>query len=202
MRRARNHGVADEGVPFRDIAGVIGRRLNVPVVSKTPEKAIKHFGWFAPFAAIDCPASSPQTQERLGWQPKQPGLISRSRPAALFPSVNRPRSCGAFGGVARLFGRAECVLRQFHRIGRVEAALVITAMARGRGRADVQLRARRLRRCDAWRRRRCGAGRESGGQCHRRDSEKPGRHVILLSSAQRRRGAGSSVLPRLVPRVA
>jgi AcrR family transcriptional regulator len=74
--------IADEGVPFRDIAGVIGRRLNVPVVSKTPEKAIKHFGWFAPFAAIDCPASSAQTQERLGWQPKQPGLI---------PDLDRPR---------------------------------------------------------------------------------------------------------------
>ncbi len=72
---ARYHGVADEGVPFRDIAGVIGRRLNVPVVSKAPEEATDHFDWFALFAAIDCPASSAHTQERLGWQPKQPGLI-------------------------------------------------------------------------------------------------------------------------------
>ena len=55
---ARYHGVAEEGVPFRDIAGVIGRRLNLPVVSKTPEEAADHFGWFAHFAAIDCPASS------------------------------------------------------------------------------------------------------------------------------------------------
>jgi nucleoside-diphosphate-sugar epimerase len=71
----RYHGVADEGVPFRDIAAVIGRRLNVPVVAKSPEEAAGHFGWFAHFAAINSPASSVQTQERLGWHPTQPGLI-------------------------------------------------------------------------------------------------------------------------------
>ena len=73
---ARYHGVAEEGVPFRDIAGVIGRRLNVPVVSKSPDEAAKHFGWFAHFAALDCPASSRHTRELLGWQPRQPGLIA------------------------------------------------------------------------------------------------------------------------------
>lgn len=73
--RARYHGVAEEGVPFRDIAHVIGRRLNVPVVGKTPEEAAGHFGWFAHFAAWDVPASSQRTRELLGWQPKQPGLI-------------------------------------------------------------------------------------------------------------------------------
>ena len=72
---ARYHEVADEGVPFRDIAGVIGRPLNLPVVAKSPEEAADHFGWFAHFAAIDSPASSQRTRERLGWQPKQPGLI-------------------------------------------------------------------------------------------------------------------------------
>jgi hypothetical protein len=73
---ARYHGVAEEGVPFRNIAGVIGRRLNVPVVSKSAEEAADHFGWFARFAAIDCPASSELTRERLGWRPKRPGLIA------------------------------------------------------------------------------------------------------------------------------
>jgi nucleoside-diphosphate-sugar epimerase len=73
---ARYHGVADEGVPFRDIAGVIARRLNVPAVSKTPEEAAKHFGWLAHFAMIDAPASSRRTRELLGWQPSQPGLIA------------------------------------------------------------------------------------------------------------------------------
>ena len=69
------HGVAEEGVPFRDIAGVIGRRLNVPVVSKTPEEASHHFGWFAHFAALDNPSSSQRTRELLGWQPRQPALL-------------------------------------------------------------------------------------------------------------------------------
>jgi nucleoside-diphosphate-sugar epimerase len=78
---AQYHGVAEEGVPFRDIAGVIGRRLNVPVVSKAPEEATNHFGWFAHFAALDNPASSKRTQEQLGWRPKQLGLI---------PDLDRP----------------------------------------------------------------------------------------------------------------
>jgi nucleoside-diphosphate-sugar epimerase len=73
---ARYHGVAEEGVPFRDIAGVIGRRLDLPVVSKSPEEAGHHFGWFAHFAALDGPASSRRTRELLGWQWKQPGLIA------------------------------------------------------------------------------------------------------------------------------
>jgi nucleoside-diphosphate-sugar epimerase len=73
---ARYHGIAEEGVLFRDIAGVIGRRLNVPVVSQSPEEATNHFGWFALFAAIDNLASSQRTRELLGWQPKQPGLIT------------------------------------------------------------------------------------------------------------------------------
>jgi len=72
---ARYHGVADEGVPFRDIAQVIGRRLNVPLVSKSPEEAEGHFGFLGFFVSFDCPASSAQTQERLGWRPTRPSLI-------------------------------------------------------------------------------------------------------------------------------
>jgi len=78
---ARYHGIAEEGVPFKEIAGVIGRRLNLAIVSKTPEEATEHFGWFAHFAAIDNQASSQRTREQLGWQPKQPGLI---------PDIDRP----------------------------------------------------------------------------------------------------------------
>ena len=73
---ARYHGAAEEGVPFRDIAAVIGRRLGLPVVSKAPGEAADHFGWFAHFAAINNPTSSQRTRETLGWEPKQPGLIS------------------------------------------------------------------------------------------------------------------------------
>jgi hypothetical protein len=60
---------------------VIGRRLNVPVVPRSPQEAADHFGWLAHFVGIDCPASSAQTQERLGWRPTQPGLI---------PDLDRP----------------------------------------------------------------------------------------------------------------
>ena len=59
---ARYHGVADEGVPAREIAEVIGRRLNVPVVSKSHEEAAEHFGWIGQFFAMDGPASSAQTR--------------------------------------------------------------------------------------------------------------------------------------------
>jgi nucleoside-diphosphate-sugar epimerase len=69
------HGLAEEGIALRDIADVIGRRLNVPVVSKTAEEAAGHFGWFAHFAALDNPASSQRTRALLRWQPTQPGLI-------------------------------------------------------------------------------------------------------------------------------
>lgn len=72
----RYHAVDEEGIAFRDIAEIIGRRLNVPVVSKSPEEATDHFGWFAQFAQLHCPASSKLTQERLGWKASQPGLIA------------------------------------------------------------------------------------------------------------------------------
>jgi nucleoside-diphosphate-sugar epimerase len=80
------HAVAEQGVPFREIAGVIGRRLNIPIVSKTPEEAAQHFGWFAHFAAMDNPASSAQTQEQMGWRPTRPGLISDLDHPRYFPA--------------------------------------------------------------------------------------------------------------------
>jgi nucleoside-diphosphate-sugar epimerase len=73
---ARYHATAEEGVPFKEIAGVIGKRLGVPVVSKSPEEAKEHFTWFAHFAAMDALASSAKTRAATGWQPTGPGLIA------------------------------------------------------------------------------------------------------------------------------
>jgi nucleoside-diphosphate-sugar epimerase len=71
----RLHGVADEGVPFRDIAAVIGRHLDVPVVSISPERAADHFGFLAIFGSLDNPTSNALTQKVLDWHPERPGLI-------------------------------------------------------------------------------------------------------------------------------
>jgi nucleoside-diphosphate-sugar epimerase len=73
---ARYHAVAEEGVSLRDIAEVIGQGLKVPVIALSPEEGAAHFGWLGAFVGRDVPASSAQTQERLGWHPTGPGLIA------------------------------------------------------------------------------------------------------------------------------
>jgi nucleoside-diphosphate-sugar epimerase len=73
---SRYNAVAEEGVPMRQIAEVIGRGLKVPVVSLSQEEAPAHFGWLAMFAGLDMPASSTRTRQRLGWHPAGPGLIA------------------------------------------------------------------------------------------------------------------------------
>jgi nucleoside-diphosphate-sugar epimerase len=72
---SRLHAVADEGVPFREIAAAIGRHLGVPAVSIPPEEAEGYFGFLAMFVSLDNPASSALTRELLGWQPAHPGLL-------------------------------------------------------------------------------------------------------------------------------
>jgi len=72
----RYNAVAEEGVPLREIAEAIGRGLKVPVISKSVEEAGEHFGWLGMFVGADMSASSALTQERLGWRPTGPGLIS------------------------------------------------------------------------------------------------------------------------------
>ena len=71
----RYHGVAEQGIAFKEIAEVIGRHLNVPVVSKSAGDAAAHFEWFAHFAAFNNPSSAVQTQEQLNWQHTHIGLI-------------------------------------------------------------------------------------------------------------------------------
>jgi nucleoside-diphosphate-sugar epimerase len=73
---SRYHAVGDEGIPVREIAEVIGRKLNLPTASKTSEEAANHFGFLAMFLGLDAPASSALTRARLGWAPTHRGLIA------------------------------------------------------------------------------------------------------------------------------
>ena len=73
---AVHHAVAEEGVALCDIAAVIGRGLNVPVVSLAADQVASHFGWLTKFAGLDMPATSARTRHTLGWSPVGPGLLS------------------------------------------------------------------------------------------------------------------------------
>ena len=69
------HAVAEEGVATRLIAEVVGRHLDLPVVSVRPEDAEQHFGWLGAFFGLDLPTSSALTRDLLGWTPTRPGLL-------------------------------------------------------------------------------------------------------------------------------
>jgi nucleoside-diphosphate-sugar epimerase len=81
------HAVGDEGVAAREIATVIGRHLDVPVVSVAPDQAAGHFGWLAPFWAFDVPSSSALTQAQTGWEPTRQGLIADLEEGHYFQAV-------------------------------------------------------------------------------------------------------------------
>ena len=76
QQEARYHAVGEEGISSREIAEALGRGLNLPVVSISPDEAASHFGWMAMFVGLDMPASSVQTQARLDWHPTGPTLIA------------------------------------------------------------------------------------------------------------------------------
>lgn len=82
----RYHGVADEGIPFRSIAEIIGRQLGVPVNSISAKDTAKSFSWFGDFAATDNPSSSDRTRKELGWEPTHPGLLADLSGPAYFAS--------------------------------------------------------------------------------------------------------------------
>ena len=81
------HGSAEEGVPVRDIADVIGRNLKLPVSSIPHEEATDHFGWIGAFFAWDVPASSTLTQRQFGWQPTRQGLLADLEQGHYFSDV-------------------------------------------------------------------------------------------------------------------
>jgi nucleoside-diphosphate-sugar epimerase len=84
---ARYHAVAEEGVPFLDIAGAIGAALDLPVRSVAQADAAAHFGWFAGFAGADMPASSDATRQVLGWAPRECGLLEDVRAAGYLQAL-------------------------------------------------------------------------------------------------------------------
>ena len=70
------HATAETGIPTRNIAAAIGRRLRLPVTSIPVEQAAEQFRHLGQFFAADAPASSALTRELLDWQPTGPGLLA------------------------------------------------------------------------------------------------------------------------------
>ncbi|MBO9205433.1 MULTISPECIES: SDR family oxidoreductase [Niastella] len=78
------HAVAEEGIPFKQIATVIANGLQLPVASKEGTDAEAHFGWFKHFASMGCPASSEQTRAIVGWKPVHATLFDELVPGIYF----------------------------------------------------------------------------------------------------------------------
>ena len=78
------HANSEEGVPFREIATLIGKHLNLPVVSKNGQDLTAHFGWFTHFASLNNPTSSQITRDILGWTPAHPDLLTDIDTAGYF----------------------------------------------------------------------------------------------------------------------
>ena len=72
---SRLHAVAEEGMPVRDIAGIIARQLQLPVTRIAQAAVPEHFGWIGTIFSLDVPASSAHTRERFGWTPTEIGLL-------------------------------------------------------------------------------------------------------------------------------
>jgi nucleoside-diphosphate-sugar epimerase len=70
------HAAAEEGIPLRDIASVIGRQLGVQATSLSAQEAGGHFGFLAAAVSADNPTSSERTRALVGWEPSRPGLIA------------------------------------------------------------------------------------------------------------------------------
>ena len=69
------HAIADEGVPFREIAGAMARHLDIKTASVAPADAVEHFAHLGPLVSLDSPASAVVTRELLGWKPTGPTLL-------------------------------------------------------------------------------------------------------------------------------
>ena len=93
------HGVGDEGIPFRQLTEVIGRHLDVPVVSIDAEDAGARFGPLAHLVVLDNPTSNALTREALAWEPTHVGLIEDLEEGHYFAGVTaRSRAPGGKRG--------------------------------------------------------------------------------------------------------
>jgi len=72
---ATYHGVAEQGIPTKEINDAISRKTGLPVENKSGEEAGQALGFFAMILGADNPVSSERTQKELGWHPTQPTLI-------------------------------------------------------------------------------------------------------------------------------
>jgi len=73
---ARYHAIAEQGVAVREIAAVIARKLEIPLVAQSPEEAAEHFGVLAPFVSANRPTTSARTREELAWSPREHGVLA------------------------------------------------------------------------------------------------------------------------------
>lgn len=83
----RYHAVAEQGIPFKDIASFIAEKLQIPMVSLTNDEAVAHFGWFAHFVKLNNQTSSETTKATLGWKPQHPTLMEDLQNDVYFAEV-------------------------------------------------------------------------------------------------------------------
>jgi nucleoside-diphosphate-sugar epimerase len=83
------HGIENDGVPFREIAEGIGKRLGLPAVSIPFDVLMLpgYFGFLANLVTLDLPASNAITRQTLGWEPAQPSLLDDLDNGHYFPAA-------------------------------------------------------------------------------------------------------------------
>lgn len=82
------HAVADEAVPYRQIAEALADRLKLPAVPIPPDVLMLpgYFGFLANLVTLDTPTSNAITRQLLGWKPTQPGLFADLDNGHYFPT--------------------------------------------------------------------------------------------------------------------
>lgn len=74
-RGAVYNTVGDSSIPLREIAALIGEKLNLPVQAVSEEELANHFEWLSRFMAFEGSATGTRTRKALNWEPVHPGLL-------------------------------------------------------------------------------------------------------------------------------